>query len=62
MTKRILSIVLTLLMTLNVFTIVVFAESEADNNAAWKLTCENTQPTANDVIEVKGRGIKERYL
>ena len=53
MTKRILSIVLTLLMTLNVFTIAVFAESEADYNAAWKLTCENTQPNAGDTIEVK---------
>ena len=53
MKKRILSIVLTLLMTLNVFTIAVFAESEADNNAAWKLTCENTQPNAGDTIEVK---------
>ena len=51
MTKRILSIVLTLLMVVNVFTIAASA-AESDYNAAWKLSCSTEKPAPGDAINV----------
>ncbi|MBQ7580168.1 MAG: hypothetical protein IJU39_02550, partial [Clostridia bacterium] len=51
MTKRILSIVLTLLMILNVCAITAFA-AESDNNASWKLACSKATPAPGDTLSI----------